>query len=266
MPMTVNNMVLQVETEDLKLKQVIGDGKEQIIIEAEVEVPRQKPPIEQVLKVNAKVKPHAKIKVINDKVIVDGTVEVDVLYVGDTKEGDQPVHHMEHDLKFAGYVDVEGAEECMDADVDVEIENVSWDMINDCKLRITIVLAITARVTEVRETQVVTDMKLVPPGTVPTPAPTAPTVTPTTVTIPGTGVTIPIEGGPMTTTTTPTTGMADVVVGGVAQTQYTVVSGDTLGHIAQRFGTTVDAIARANNIQNVNRLRVGQVLIIPARQ
>lgn len=257
MPVTVNNMVLQVETEDLKLKQVIGEGTEQIIIEAEVEVPREKPPIEQVLKVNAKVKPHAKIKVINDKVIVDGTVEVDVLYVGDTKEGDQPVHHMEHDLKFAGYVDVEGAEECMDADVDVEIENVSWDMINDCRLRITVVLAITARVTEITETQVVTDMKLVPPTEAPTP-------TPTTVTIPGTGVTIPIEGGPMTTTTN--AGAADVVVGGVAQTQYTVVAGDTLGHIARRFGTTVDAIARANNIQNVNRLRIGQVLIIPARQ
>lgn len=44
---------------------------------------------------------------------------------------------------------------------------------------------------------------------------------------------------------------------------YTVQAGDTLFRIAQRFGTTVDALARANNITNVNRLDVGTVLTIP---
>lgn len=44
---------------------------------------------------------------------------------------------------------------------------------------------------------------------------------------------------------------------------YTVQAGDTLFRIAQRFGTTVEALARANNITNVNRLDVGTVLTIP---
>jgi LysM repeat protein len=44
---------------------------------------------------------------------------------------------------------------------------------------------------------------------------------------------------------------------------YTVVAGDTLSAIAQRFGTTVSAIAQANNISNVNLIYVGQVLSIP---
>jgi len=259
MAVTINNLVLQVETEDVKMKQVVGDGSEQVVIDAEVEVPREKPDIEQVLKVDVKVKPNAKIRVIDDKVIVDGTVEVNTLYVGDTEFGDQPVHHMEHDLKFTTYVDVEDAEECMDADVDVEVENVDWDLIEGCKLRITIVLEVTARVTEIREVEVVTDMRLVPPGTQPTPTPTPITTTGTTVTIGG--VTIPIEGGPVTTDNAANNNQAEVVVGGV--TQYIVQPGDTLGHIAQRFGTTVDAIARANNIANVNRLSVGQVLNIP---
>lgn len=46
--------------------------------------------------------------------------------------------------------------------------------------------------------------------------------------------------------------------------QYTVVSGDTLTNIAQRYGVTVEAIILANNIPNPNQLSVGQVLIIPA--
>jgi murein DD-endopeptidase MepM/ murein hydrolase activator NlpD len=41
---------------------------------------------------------------------------------------------------------------------------------------------------------------------------------------------------------------------------YTVVSGDTLGKIASRNGTTVKALAELNKIKNVNLINVGQVL------
>lgn len=44
---------------------------------------------------------------------------------------------------------------------------------------------------------------------------------------------------------------------------YIVVAGDTLGRIAARFGTTVTAIAQANNIVNINLIYVGQRLTIP---
>lgn len=45
---------------------------------------------------------------------------------------------------------------------------------------------------------------------------------------------------------------------------YTVKSGDTLSSIADRFGTTVSAIATANNIRNRNVVVVGRRLTIPA--
>lgn len=45
--------------------------------------------------------------------------------------------------------------------------------------------------------------------------------------------------------------------------RYVVQPGDTLFAIAQRFGTTVQAIVQANNITNPNLITVGQVLIIP---
>lgn len=44
---------------------------------------------------------------------------------------------------------------------------------------------------------------------------------------------------------------------------YTVAAGDTLGVIAARFGVTVDALASANSIDDPNRIRVGQILLIP---
>lgn len=45
---------------------------------------------------------------------------------------------------------------------------------------------------------------------------------------------------------------------------YVVRPGDTVFRIATRFGTTVTAVAQANNLANANTIYVGQVLIIPA--
>jgi len=45
--------------------------------------------------------------------------------------------------------------------------------------------------------------------------------------------------------------------------QYVVQTGDTLGQIASRYGVSIDMIAEASELQNVNILSVGQVLVIP---
>jgi LysM repeat protein len=44
---------------------------------------------------------------------------------------------------------------------------------------------------------------------------------------------------------------------------YIVHAGDTLARIAARYGVTVQAIAQANRITNINLIRVGQRLVIP---
>ncbi|MFI5267173.1 MAG: LysM peptidoglycan-binding domain-containing protein, partial [Chloroflexota bacterium] len=45
---------------------------------------------------------------------------------------------------------------------------------------------------------------------------------------------------------------------------YTVKSGDTLSSIAAENKSTVDAIAKANNITDPNKLQIGQKLAIPS--
>ncbi len=47
--------------------------------------------------------------------------------------------------------------------------------------------------------------------------------------------------------------------------RYVVRSGDTLGGIARRYRTSVDAIVRLNNLRSRTIIRVGQVLRIPTR-
>ncbi|CAN5607740.1 hypothetical protein BH23CHL7_BH23CHL7_12610 [soil metagenome] len=50
----------------------------------------------------------------------------------------------------------------------------------------------------------------------------------------------------------------------VGEQSYTVQSGDTLAAIADRFGVTMQAIVALNNLENPDRILIGQVLIIPA--
>ena len=47
--------------------------------------------------------------------------------------------------------------------------------------------------------------------------------------------------------------------------RYTVQAGDTLWSIAQRFGTTVDALVAINNIANPDLIHPGQILIVPVQ-
>ncbi len=56
----------------------------------------------------------------------------------------------------------------------------------------------------------------------------------------------------------------DVPMATPAPTTYTVQRGDILSRISKRYGVTVAAIAAANGIVNINRISVGQVLVIPA--
>lgn len=48
--------------------------------------------------------------------------------------------------------------------------------------------------------------------------------------------------------------------------KYTVVAGDTLGKIAAANDTTVELLAKVNEIENVDLINVDQVLLIPVKE
>lgn len=73
-------------------------------------------------------------------------------------------------------------------------------------------------------------------------------------------VAIPQESA---STPTPITGPGGSGTPATPKRTYTVQAGDNLSAIAVKHSTTVAALASANDIKNINNIKVGQVLLIP---
>ncbi len=72
------------------------------------------------------------------------------------------------------------------------------------------------------------------------------------------GVTLKIPTNiPFTTAATPSKAIAGNIV------EHTVIAKDNLNMLAEKYGTTVNDIKKANNLSSIN-LRIGQVLKIPS--
>ena len=106
-----------------------------------------------------------------------------------------------------------------------------------------------------------------PPITVAATATPTPSSQPTpVVTPPATPVPTPSPAPtavPATPTSTPAPTTAPTAAPTVTATTYRVAAGDTLAGIAERFGTTAEAIQGANRIDDPDEIVIGQVLVIP---
>ncbi|HHV61062.1 MAG TPA: DUF3794 domain-containing protein [Firmicutes bacterium] len=167
---TSATVVLDVAKRLLKVQDVIGEDVTQIIVKETLKVPREKPNLERILRVDSTANVED-IKILKDKVIVDGTLDLQTLYVAQTIEGDQPVHHMEHSLKFTQVVEIKGAEPEMVAEVRADVEHVEFEIVDDRTFQVRILVAITVKVTEPLQLNVVIDVVVVTPPEAPCPTP-----------------------------------------------------------------------------------------------
>lgn len=112
--------------EKIKVEQVVAAGSAQRVLEINVTVPPEKPPIEQVIKMVVKNLEVTNVKVIPNKVIITGQFDVKVMYVAFLP--DQPVHAVEIEkYKFTKDIPLEGVTTDMPAEGDVVLEYSDYD-------------------------------------------------------------------------------------------------------------------------------------------
>ncbi|ABO48632.1 Peptidoglycan-binding LysM [Desulforamulus reducens MI-1] len=214
-----------VDTVTLDMESLVAEECKQVIIRDAKETPAGKPDVDKVREITVGDVVIKDVDVIQDKVLIKGTVEFEILYIAMNER--KSLHTIHRKVDFKTFIDVPGARPENEADIDVEVEWANVKLEKDCELLIEAVLKVCARVTETVEQDVVIGF---------TPRPTVPptTLPPTTTCVPGTTF------------------------------NYTIAKGDTLSKLAQRYGTTVQAIQAANpEITNPNMLNVGDVIKIP---
>lgn len=110
-------------------------GKVQTIVQDTVEIPTGKPDAERGIEAKARFSID-EVKVIYDKVIVDGTVYAKILYVAALPS--QPVHFFEASFPFMDFIHLYGAEPGMEALVHFKTEHINVDAVSPRRIKVTI--------------------------------------------------------------------------------------------------------------------------------
>jgi LysM repeat protein len=144
-------------TQRLKVYAVQGENRAQAVVRGQIEVPHAKPDVDKILSKDAKTNVR-NVSIVPNKVIVDGTLTLQVMYVA--FKPDQSVHSMHGDVRFTTFVDVPGAIPGMDYFVDITIEDVSLtpSKKDPRKFDVAAVLSVFAKITEVDEMDVLTEI------------------------------------------------------------------------------------------------------------
>lgn len=150
-----------VEEELLRINDVIGENTIQTIVEGDVDLPAEKPPIERILKAQAELVGEPEITLSEDAVIVEGTLDVGIVYVAATEEEDQPVHFAEAQFDFSRVIEVPGAadEEDVSAFVDVTVKRATAEEADVDTGETEVIVEFFTKVTEPIQITVVTDVK-----------------------------------------------------------------------------------------------------------
>ena len=135
----------------ITLEEVVAFGERQVVVSQQVDITEffcgVKPCPEKIIDVIADIR-ITKKEVIKNKVIVEGVIILQIIYVAKTWEGSQPVHHAHVEIPFTEFVHVEGARPDMIVDVSVVIEDANARVKNHCEVAISVVLQIRAEVTK----------------------------------------------------------------------------------------------------------------------
>ncbi|MCL2576626.1 MAG: DUF3794 domain-containing protein [Defluviitaleaceae bacterium] len=107
-----------------------------------------------------RVKGHAHIddlKIIDDKIIVEGAINTDILYVAESDS--TPLASYRTVIPYRQVIEAKGANSSMGVDVDISIDHVTFNMLSPRETETRFLLTFNTRVVEQEETRIIRDIE-----------------------------------------------------------------------------------------------------------
>ncbi|AOT70189.1 DUF3794 and LysM peptidoglycan-binding domain-containing protein [Geosporobacter ferrireducens] len=118
---------LKVEKKPVVFQQTLGKNTANMIVKETLDIPENQGDAFKILSVNTR-PVLTDYSLTEDKTIIEGLIETGVLYLSQGK--DQKVHSFQQEIPFRHFVEIPGAKENMEADVDLKVFDVDFSLIN----------------------------------------------------------------------------------------------------------------------------------------
>lgn len=128
-----------IEKQPYEIEDVVAENKSQAVLKSVVAVENDGPDITEIL--NVLCKPVlSECKVLDDKVIIEGLVSANILYLSNS--GEQPVSCSRQELPFRQEIELKGIKSHMNHDVNLSIEHCNYSMASSKEVEVRFVIGI----------------------------------------------------------------------------------------------------------------------------
>lgn len=149
------NKVLELQKEKVCYPKLICRNKNQCPVKEVVELAPDCPDILQIFRVTGNVQMDD-MKVIDDKVLVEGVIETNVLYIA--KNDDAPLYNYKTIIPFKQTIETKGAALGMDVAIEKSIDHIGFNMLSDREMEVRFLISFNTCVTDSNETSIITDI------------------------------------------------------------------------------------------------------------
>ncbi len=149
------NVVLQ--KDKIRYPKVVFRNKNQFPVRQSVEMGGEAPEMLQIYNIYGKCRLDD-VKIIDDKVVVEGIIDTTVLYV--TSDDEMPLRSYSAILPVKQSIDAKGAKEGMNAELEYSITHSSFNMLSSTEFEARFIMDITALVVDEREVELISEVTM----------------------------------------------------------------------------------------------------------
>lgn len=149
--MSVELIKKQVDLNEATRKECV-----QVVKERDMIVPDGKPDMQRVLHLDGKINID-QIDVQEDRIVYKGQINITILYVPEGNVG--AVYIMKGSIPLEDFMILEGVNKDQKIDFEYNIEHIHWNILNERKINVKVIMEVKVQATKPKEVDIVTDIK-----------------------------------------------------------------------------------------------------------